>query len=415
MDQFLKDQIINSIKHIPTSIAKSFFLKDKTGELAAIRKRAGFVRGVCHPSDNYEQISKANINWVRVGAPYPFDENGQVRIEYLEFKKMCITYQEHGFKVMAVTQVPADFIKFGADIRTPEGEDLIRKASRFFIEDVQGYVDGLQISNEMGMPRFTVPLNMQEAIKFIGVQLEEMYPLRKDIIIGYNSAGPQVDLHYGLRPYHKYCDYVGLDMYLGCFFSLPGFMWIFDIMARYLWAFTGKPILMQEFGYISEGKPKTKAEKKAILQSYGFDSEKEAKKNIVQFVENLPPHFSNHVKYVCEHNEKLYSSFLFSGDMTNHLYRELPAITVIPGYPHTPEGQAKFYRKILKMFYDRRFICGAIAFCYTDYHRCAYCGQSDCPTETRWGLVDNNGNPKPSYYAVQEIFGQIKQAEENEK
>lgn len=410
MDDFLKDQIINSIKYIPSNIVKSYFKKDN-GESAAIRKKLGFIRGVCHPTENFKQLTDANVNWVRTDIPYPFDENGALRKEYIAFKEKCRRFRDNSINVMAVTGVPAQYINYGADVRTDDGEARLREVSRFIIEDVQGLVSGLQISNEMGMPRFTVPLSMSEAVKFIGVQLQEMYPLRKDIIIGYNSAGPQVDLHYGLKPYHKYCDYVGLDMYLGCFFSLPGFMWIFDVMARYLWAFTDKPILMQEFGYISAGKPKTKAEKKAILKSYGFNSEKEAKQDIARFVDNLPEHFSDHVKYVCEHNEELYKDFMFSGDMTNHLYLELPAVTVIPGYPHTPEGQAKFFKKVLPMFHNLDFICGAIVFSYTDFEKCAYCGQSECPTETRWGLVDVNGKPKPSYYAVQEAYANIKNSE----
>ena len=136
-------------------------------------------------------------------------------------------------------------------------------------------------------------------------------------------------------------------------------------------------------------------------------SEKEAEKDIVRFVENLPEHFREHVKYVCENKPELYTDFMFHGDMTNHLYKELPAITVIPGCPHTPEGQAKFYRKVLKLFYKLDFICGAIVFSYSDCEKCAYCGQNDCPTETRWGLVDVKGNPKPSYYAVKELFGEF--------
>lgn len=406
MDQFLKDQIINSIKFIPTNIVKSYFIKDLSEE-KAIRKKHGFIRGACHVNDNHEQIKGANIEWVRTDIPFPFNKDGTVNPKYTEAKEKCRHFHESGLKIMAITAYPANCLDAGVDSRTKEGEEKLRTASRFMIEDIQGYIDGLQITNEMGMPRFTVPYTLEEAIHFIGIQLEEMHPLRKDIIIGYNSAGPQVDLHLGLKPYHKYCDYVGLDMYLGCFFSLPGFFFLFDIMARFLWTFTGKPILMQEFGYMSEGKPKTRAEKKAILQGYGFASEKEAKKDIVRFVENLPEHFREHVKYVCENNPELYTDFMFRGDMTNHLYKELPAITIIPGCPHTPEGQAKFYRKVLKLFYNLDFICGAIVFNYTDYDKCAYCGQSDCPTETRWGLVDVNGKPKPSYYAVKELYGEF--------
>ncbi|MBE6811801.1 MAG: hypothetical protein E7523_02835 [Ruminococcaceae bacterium] len=404
MDPFLKDQIINSIKYIPTNIVKSYFTKTYSDETKAIRKKLGFIRGACHVSQDYEQVKHANIEWIRTDVPFPFDKNGNVRDVYTKRKEEFKTIKATGLKIMAMTAIPSHCTDLGIDPRTAEGKKLICKAARFTVEDLQGVIDGIQVANEIGMPRFTVPLNMKEGIEFIGMQLKAMYDCRGNIIIGYNSAGPQADLHAGLKPYHKFCDYVGLDMYLGCFFHLPGFMFLFNVMARYLWAFTKKPILMQEFGYISDGKPKTKAEKKEILHSYGFDSEKAARENITQFVENLPKHFGDHVKYVCEGDASKYADFLFNGDMTNHLYKELPAITVIPGYPHTPEGQAKFYTKLLDRFYNLDFICGAIVFCYTDFPHCAYCGQSDCPTETRWGLVDNNGKPKPSYYAVQKAF-----------
>ncbi len=415
MDPFLKNQIINSIKYIPSNIAKSYFTKPYSDETKAIRKKLGFIRGACHVSEDYEQVKECNIEWIRTDVPFPFDKDGNVREVYLQRKEEFKSIKATGLKIMAMTAIPSHCTGLGIDPRTKAGKELICKAARFTVEDMQGILDGIQVANEIGMPRFTVPLNMNEGIEFIGMQLEAMYPYRGDIIIGYNSAGPQADLHAGLRPYHKFCDYVGLDMYLGCFFHLPGFMFIFNVMARYLWAFTKKPILMQEFGYISDGKPKSKAEKKKILQSYGFDNEKDARANIGQFVANMPQHFREHVQYVCENDESKYADFLFNGDMTNHLFKELPAITVIPGYPHTPEGQAKFYRTLLDKFYNLDFICGAIVFCYTDYPHCAYCGQTDCPTETRWGLVDNAGTPKPSYYAVQKAFAEFRQKDKMTK
>ncbi len=54
--------------------------------------------------------------------------------------------------------------------------------------------------------------------------------------------------------------------------------------------------------------------------------------------------------------------------------------------------------------YKLPFMCGTIIYCYSDFHHCGYCGQADCPTETLWGLVDVNKNPKLSYYAVKEVF-----------
>jgi len=43
----------------------------------------------------------------------------------------------------------------------------------------------------MGIPHFTLPLTMREAARFIGVNLEAMYPHRDGILIGYNSPGPR--------------------------------------------------------------------------------------------------------------------------------------------------------------------------------------------------------------------------------
>lgn len=408
MDEFLKDQIINCIKYLPTNIIKSYFIKPYSQETEEFRKKTGFIKGVTSATENYEQIKGAGIEWIREGMPSPFKADGSVNEHYSQFKEKCRRYKENGIKVMGITPLPNEYFQHGLDMRQPGGEEKLREVSRFLINDLKGLVDGLQIANELGMPRFMIPYNMKECIRFLGIQLEEMFPLRDNIILGYNSAGPQVDLHLGMKPYHRFCDYVGFDMYLGCFFSLPGFAWLFDVMVRYLWAFTGKPVLMQEFGYIGGGKPKTKKEKQEILRSYGFENEKEAKKDIMKFVDSLPTHFREHVKFVCGDDKKVTTDFMFSGDMTNHLYKELPRITVIPGMPHTPDGQAKFFRNVIKRLYDLPFICGTIIYCYTDFEYCGYCGQTDCPTETLWGLVDRKGNPKPSYYAVKEAFEKIK-------
>lgn len=408
MDDFLKEQIINCIKYLPANIIKSYFIKTCSDETKAIREKVGFIKGVTSADEGYDLLKGAGVEWVRESLPAPFNADGSVNERYTQFKEMCRRYAEHGIKVMGITPLPNEYFNCGIDIREKGGEEKLRQVSRFIIEDVKDLVGGLQIANELGMPRFMIPYNMNECIRFLAIQMEEMYPLRGDCIIGYNSAGPQVDLHLGMKPYLKYCDYVGFDMYLGCFFSLPGFCFLFDLMVRYLWAFTKKPILMQEFGYIGGGKPKSRKEKDEILQSYGFKNEKEAKKDIMKFVDALPAHFRDHVKFVCGEDKKVTTDFMFSGDMTNHLYKELPKITVIPGMPHTPEGQAKFFSNVIRRLHKLPFMCGTIIYCYSDFSHCGYCGQSDCPTETLWGLVDINRKPKPAYFAVKEAFDKIR-------
>ncbi len=408
MEQFIIDQIKYGLKYLPANLAKYPFVKKHSVQTDMMRKKE-FVCGVCHPTDDYAQIREANIGWIRIDITEPpLDDNGNVTENYISFKKKALGYAENGIKVMAVTPYPRSYFARGVDVRTREGEQILKRDARFMITDLQGVVGGFQITNEMGMPHFTLPLGMQEAVRYIGVQLEEMYAHRGDIIIGYNSAGPQADLHSFLKPYHKYCDYIGIDMYLGCFDSLPGFFWMFDAMTDYLWAMTKKPIMIMEFGYISDGHPMSGEDKKKILEGYGVKSEGDAKKNIKSFVENLPVDMKNHVKKVCKNDPSRYFNLIFRSDLTNHLYKELPAITKIPGYHHTPEGQAKFYKHILMHFYKKQYIVGAFVYCYADGKACHICGQSDCPTETRWGLVDLKGCPKPSYYAVKKAYGTIK-------
>lgn len=405
MEQFVIDQITSGLKYLPVNLAKSFFIPDSSEQTKKMREK--FICGVCHPRGSYEKIKEANIQWIRTDIPFPFNLDGTVSRDYEEYKKSCLDYQKNGIKVMAVTPYPKTYIEHGADIRKKEDEEKIRKIASFLIRDLQGVVSGLQITNEMGMPRFTKPINMNEAARFIGIQLKEMYYLRGDIVIGYNSAGPQADLHSRMKPYFRYCDYVGIDIYLGCFYGVPGFMCLFDALCRYIWAMTGKPVLLQEFGYISGGNTLTHKQRNQLLMRYGAKNKKDAKKNIEKFVDNLPKTLSEHTKYICDEDKNRYYNFLFKSDMHDHLFCELQRITKIPGYDHTPEGQGKFYKDIIERLYNQNYVAGMIIYCYQDAEHCYVCGQADCPVETKWGLVDAQGNPKPSYYAVQKGFGKI--------
>lgn len=407
MEQFVADQIKYGLKYIPGSLTKSFLIKSENEETRAMRKK-GFICGICHPNENFPQLREANIGWVRFDIPYPYEKDGSLSASYLRFKDKCARYRKNGLRIMAVTPYPKDYIEDGADVRTETGIEKLKEIAKFLVLDLQDSVNALQITNEMGIPRFTVPLTMREAIRFIALHLEVMHPLRGNLLIGYNAAGPQADLNAGLKPSLRYVDYVGVDIYVGCFDVFPGAMWMFDAVLRYLWGYTQKPIFLQEFGYISAGKAKTHKEKKALLSACGVHSEAQARKQIEDFFRLMPEGMREHVDYVCRGQPERYFDFIFRSDFKNHFYRELPAVTKIPGYEHTPAGQAKFYRDLLPHLYSLPFVCGAIVYCYMDSDKCYVCGQNDCPTETRWGLVDCGGEPKPSYYAVKNAFGWIR-------
>ncbi|MBQ6421868.1 MAG: hypothetical protein IJK02_12420 [Clostridia bacterium] len=408
MEQFILDQIRYGLKFIPLNIGKSFFVRRSNAETKALRQR-GFICGVCHPNENYSQIREANIGWVRFDIPFPFEKDDSLSEHYLSFKERCRGYAENGIKVMAVTPYPREYVDYGIDFETTAGKEKVCDVARFLVQDLKGLVGGLQVTNEMGLPHFTLPFTMEQAVEFIGIQLQAMYPIRGDILIGYNSGGPGADLHVPMLKYKDWTDYIGIDIYIGCFANVGGLMSMFEALLRYLWALTGKPILLQEFGYISDGKPKnTKGKNRLLQERYRMKNEKEAKENIETFVDRLPESLRKHTQLVTKNDPSRYYDLLFRSDLRNHVYTEMPSVTKIPGFEHTPEGQAKFYDVLLNKLYDLDFVCGAFIYCYADSHHCYICGQSDCPIETRWGLVTAAGEPKPSYYAVRKVFGRFR-------
>lgn len=413
MEEYVANQIKYGLKYLPSNFAKSYFIKSGSEETKAFRKK-GFIRGVCHPREDFDLLNEANIDWIRVDMPFPFDKDGNITPNYEGFKDKCRRYLAHGIKSMIVTPYPGDYTEFGIDVTSAEGLKKVAEIAEFIITDMQGVAGAFQITNEMGIPRFTIPLTMRQATDFIAVQLEAMAPLKKDILVGYNSAGPQADLHTWLKPYHKYCDYVGMDIYLGCFGD-PSPMFFYEAMLRYLWALTGKPVLLQEFGYIGAGKPKTKQQKIDILNKYGIKDFADAKKNTKKLVDNLPEGFNKRVKQLSEGSEERYYNLLFKSDLNAHLYTELSKLSKMPGFEHTPEGQAKFFNTVLPKLYSLDFVCGTIIYCWSDSDRCYVCGQEDCPTETRWGLVTCDNKPKPAFYAVKKQFSKIKWFENTEK
>ncbi|MCR5041928.1 MAG: hypothetical protein K6C36_07535 [Clostridia bacterium] len=414
MEEFVATQIRYGLKYVPVNIIKSFFIPKSSDDTRALRSR-GFIMGVCHPNEDYELLRGAGIRWVRFDVPFPFTAQGEPSPGYAAFRERCRGYAERGFSVMAVTPFPDAFISAGIDPRTPEDESRIREVAEFLVRDLQGLVGGFQISNEAGLPKFTLPLTLDEAARFIGIQAEAMYPLRGEILVGYNSGGPEAKLHALMRPYHRFCDYVGIDVYLGCFAGLPGLMCLFPALLRYVWALTGRPVILQEFGYIGGGMPKSRRQKKELLRSYGLRSEKDAKRDIEKLVDKLPGSFRHFIEHDGRGDPARYYDLIFRSDYRQHFYKEMPRLTRVPGCEHSPEGQARFFSDLIPRLYRLPFVAGAMVYCWSDAETCGYCGQSDCPVETRWGLVDSAGRPKPSYHAVKERFFDIARSEEEKR
>jgi len=420
-------QIPDSIAYAPWYVVTSLFRDQRaTPEVKAVKEKlGGFARGICHAGGDYGRLLENNIQWERRDVPWPFEADGvTVKGDYAGFKQDLIDRQAAGLKTMIVTPFPAAFIAGGIDPRTPEGEAKVIETIKFIFNDLKGCVHAVQISNEIGVPNFQRPLTNEQGVRFLAVQLEALHPIKGNIPVGYNTAGPQFDVNSRMKPYLKYVDFFGLDIYLGCHYGLGAFtflngMWLFGLITKLMWGYLGKPIIVTEFGYLSAGVPKTQAEKNAILRDrYGYNTEAEmiaaAKADPEAFLAAMElrsdeaARFAAFIRRFNEDDLSRVSAFLTSMECVTHLYAELPADYVINGFPHSPEGQAKFYADVLHRFAKHPYVLGEFIYSWKDSTQCYLCGQHDCPSETGWGLVDWEGNPKPALAAVKEAYGKLK-------
>lgn len=363
----------------------------------------GLIYGICHPNENYEMLSDAGLKWIRIDIPCPFDENGNIRQAYNNFKQRCKNYVDRGFKVMAVTPYPKDFI---ADMKFNPADDIERtkEIAVFLYNDLRDITAAFQITNEMGLIGFMTPLTLEQAAQFIGVQLEAISAVKDDsFLIGYNSADLiQVsrDLHSLMKPYLKYCDYVGIDLYTGNQGNAEASDYAKKI--KKLYRMTGKPIILEEFGYWSEGGPKTEEQKAEILGIYGYSSEAEAIADGMNFINKLPYQFRSTLQLEYPGQEENWPNIVFT-DKAPHFYGTTSAET-IENIPHTPDGQAEYFRRVISELQKVNCLAGMIIYCCQDYEKCFVCGQSWCPYETKWGIFNMDGTPKPAYYAIKETI-----------
>lgn len=411
-------KIISLIESIIITIScffsATFNLTDKNVETLK-EEMGGFAYGVCHPDENYEMLSDAGLKWVRFDIPCPFDKDWNERQAYKDFKARCKGYADNGFKVMAVTPYPRDIISdMGFNpIETEENKEKTKRIAKFLFNDLNEITGAFQITNEMGLAGFMHPLTIEQAAEYIGIQLEAITEEKaksethSNFPIGYNSADLiQVsrELHKLMKPYLKYCDFVGIDLYTG----VQGEAKAKDYTKKVkkLYKMTGKPIMLQEFGFWDMGGPKTDEQKAEILSRFGYASEAEAIAAGQEFIDKLPAQFQNTLSIEHPDEKDKWAELVFS-NYSNHFYGESSDKT-LENIPHTPEGQAKYFTRVMTELQNCNCLAGMIIYCWKDMQTCFACGFDYCPYETKWGLCYIDGTPKPAYYAVREVITGVK-------
>ncbi len=364
-----------------------------------IEVNGGYIYGVCHPNENYEMLRDAGLKWVRFDIPYPFNQAGEISGHYLAFKARAKGYTDRGFQVMAVTPYPRDYFNIGG-FNPVEEVEKTQEIAVFLYNDLKDITGAFQVTNEMGIEGFTRPLTLEEAAVFIGIQLEALDKVTGDFPIGYNSAEVNKKLQKLMKPYLKYCDYVGLDLYTGNQGKAEASAYAKNV--KKLYRLTGKPVIMEEFGFWSEGGPKTPEQKAEILGRYGYATEAEAIADGMNFIRKLPPQFQQRLRDNYPDDEARWAQLVFEKEY-QHFYGETAAETM-ENIPHTPEGQAEYFRRVMGELKKLNCLAGVIIYCCQDMEYCWACGHAWCPFETRWGLFYLDGTPKPAYYAVKEII-----------
>ena len=367
-------------------------------------KAGKFIAGVCHPRKDLELIQQANIGWTRIDIPFPFLDGkwGELTPEYIAFRKRVQNYSDGGLKTMCVTPYPGSFAKYGVNPASPDGLEKVEKISRFLAQDLKSCgVAGYQITNELNVFHFRIPLTMEQAPDFIIAGIKGVHEGDPDAVCGYNSAGVAKevqDMIAKIKPYHHLLDYMGVDSYRGTWSDGEPDDIIDEIDKTY--EAVGLPVLVQEFGFSSAGEILTEQDALEYIKDKGFDGPEDVYKDPKAFLMRIPYYIANRVMASPEEDwAKNALGFM------PHLLRKWPGGS--KKYRHTNEGQAAFYDELMGKMLSHPHVCGAFVYSWSDPHLCFNCYHPNCPCETAWGLTTPDEKPKPAYYVIKKYFQQI--------
>jgi len=316
-------------------------------------------------------LKQAHIGWIRQDFDIPFVDGvgGQLSDKYVRSKEQARRWVAQGFRMMGVshglgigTYKPdaTGQMAFHWQSELPDwygepGSDAFmanyQAVCRFLADDLRGIVDLWQIANELDIPLFVGPLSVTQAAKLLESGARGLKEGNPAALVGPNMGGIQRGYYlYGrlYRDASDVLDYVGIDGYLGTWEPGPPQLWSERIAL--LHELTGKPVLINEWGFASRGE---------VLREGELPS-------------GAP---------LCQSRKWQFSW----------------------GDGHTPAGQAAFVREAFRAFAKQKaHLMGLFFYRWEDQSHCWQCGAPDCPIETAWGLVDLHGAPKPSFTAFRE-------------
>jgi hypothetical protein len=318
-------------------------------------------------SGERELMRGAGIRWLRSEEfgfdPEIFLSGERQPAQFSEARNQVAALRQEGFSLMGITPGPKGMPGIAGIPGSREYLDNYRRICAFLGSEFRGLIDFWQVANELDIWIFRDALSLDQSIDFLKSGIRGLSETGGQLNVGINitlfpSRPGEVEgntvLHEGVSIARAiYMDpelnlsYAGFDSYPGSWRDGGAESW--DDYLDQFHELTGKPIIIQEFGYSSAGDIMSESERSART-------------------------------YPCKARKWRFS---WRGG-------------------HTPEIQAQFIEESFKVFASKSFVVGATYFHWIDHEKCWQCGQSDCPIETAWGLVDRETNPKPSYYALRD-------------
>lgn len=326
---------------------------------------------------DFALLRALGVKWVRLDCGFPYGEKpGELSEAFRRRLETVRRYAGEGFKVLGVSVLPGSYRFDAASGRIRWGTDLpgwmgaydsdafyqnLREACAETGRLTKGLVDYWQIANEPDAEMFTGPFRDDELVRFLVAAAEGILEGNPDAKNGLNPAAPRERSRWLVgetyqrenSPFH----FLGLDCYFGSWQGGGPEDWVSYIETMH--ALVNRPIVINEWGYSSlQGTPVTNP----IAPS----------------------------REVREHSDGGYEICL-TKQWVNRW-----------GAGHSEETQAEYIRECLRIFAENPYVIGNFFFRWNDTERCWRCGQSGCPSECAWGIVDAHGKPKAGYYAMRQ-------------
>jgi arabinogalactan endo-1,4-beta-galactosidase len=327
--------------------------------------------------DEFDMVKDLGVRWIRLNISFPWSDKmyGTLSDEYRDQKKEFERAYKNGMIIMPATPPIGGFFfdkklkktywqesfpEFVGERGSQKFYDNVRSSMKFVCEDLGDMVGDLwQCTNEIDIPTFSNDYADEIVTTIARVTAEGIIQANPKARCGINIShywdhGLEIaDRAY--REGHQF-SYIGVDQYFGSWQGQTVEAWT-DVINQ-LWERYKLPVLANEWGYSSAG----------ALAS-GRPDPKE-----------IPLGWAD----VC---------------YLKKWFHEVEG-------GHTEETQAEYFRRGHEIFANNPHSLGSFMFCWRDAHTCYHCGQTECPAECYWGIVDERCRPKKAYYAVKKAIAE---------